>query len=252
MSCDFTALVIDRKAEKAEELRKVLEPEFQFTSVEHTNSLLKAVQSHEEAEYKICLISETFPIDDLRIFFSDIKHLHRDLSCVFVVVKENLSEGPDEKSLQDIGVNLVISNKGTPKDKQALDNVVCDFFEKEELKKKVFNVNDTMDLLLNEIDKVAESKKRSRKKEIDFDKLAADFINHQTEFDPKVLEKYYETLTVKSGEAEASIANSLEIPEEVLAKQLPGLENDTYTGISHRVWKKLQKKHGSKKKRAKS
>ena len=244
MTEELRALAVEKRLDDANSLANTLGPEIEFSDFEFTNSILKAVRSHAEVQYEICFISEDFPVEELGPFFEDMKAMNRDLGCVFVQVRENIEPGFDRSSLQDIGIDYVISRDGTQRDKEGIGEQVSIKLGNDEIKRRVMDVSSAMDVLLRELDIAAANKKRGRQDSSQLYSLSIDFITMQTNFDEEVLSRYYQTLSKKAEEAEPSIADKLHVPDSILEKELPELSKTGYKGASHRVWKKLMRQHG--------
>ena len=238
------ALAIEKRENLAQDLSSVLGPEIIFDGFDFTSSPLKAVKSHDEEEYQICFISEAFPTEDLGPFFDDIRAMNRDLGCIYVQVRETIEPGTDRTQLKELGVDFIVSRAGTQRDKEGIADCISEKLGNDEIKRRVLDVSSAMDVLLRQLDIAAENKKRGRADHMQLDKLAMDFIEMQTQFDQEVLQRYFQTLTKKAESAEPSIASALDVPKEILEKDLPKLSKHGYKGASHRVWQKLMQLHG--------
>lgn len=243
----LVGLIICRSQNDATDLARVLQPEIPFESVDHTNSLLKAVHAQEELKAHVCFISDEFPVDEIEVYARDARRLHEGHTVVVVLVQPEISPGFDRKSLIAHGIDLVISRVGTEKDKSELLETLAEFSVHAEVKRRVVNIKKVLDMLLNEVNKAAESKRRGSLKEAIINRVPAEFVASQASWNQDVRHQYYDMLINRTMDTEAPIADQLMIPKEILDRQLPHLESDTYRGISHRVWTKLQKKHGIKK-----
>ena len=239
-SKDIRALVLDQNPAAAEALTASLRPDIVFQEVDYTSATHKAVQSFAAAPYHICFIAETFPIDELQVFFRDINKIQN--SCVFVQVRKHVEQDCDRTQLKDVGFSFIVSRQGTYADRSGVKEVICDLLFAQKIDEKVLEVNDSMHLVLAEIDRAAEDLKRGRHTKIN--KLPIDFVEYLTNFDEKVLSEYYEALGEQAEEAQPNEVEKLDVPQRILSRQLPQLNHDTYTGASHRVWRKLKKKYG--------
>jgi len=119
-----------------------------------------------------------------------------------------------------------------------------EYLRGQEIKRRIVNVDQAMSVALDAIDRAADNVRRGRKPELN--KLAMDFMAYQTTYDESVLSQYFQTLSEQSEAAAPAETDKLEVPSAVLNKQLPHLKGDKYTGASHRVWKKLTRKFGRK------
>jgi len=241
---EIATLIVDASSAEAEAqaLRKSLAPEFAFTSVDFTNSILKALQSLCETDYHVCFISEKFPKVELEGFFRDAASLNKRTACVFVQVRESVEGAFDRTSLRQLGFTTVISRAGTRSDKQVLKDALQEFLHAREVEKRVTTIDRSLKLVLEEIDRVSRERKRGQNKI--YGGIVAEFIEGQTHFDEQVLQEYYEKLASQADQRPPAEASKINVPEAVLARKLPKLEQGKYTGVSHRVWNKLLRHHG--------
>jgi len=239
------ALMIGKDPEAAGELLKSLAPEVKFPASEIVPTVLKGVQSMAEDSFSVCFIEDSFSISDLEIFFKDIKGLGKLDTCVFVQVRPTLAPDAHRGSLNHMGFSTIISNKGTDLDREALVKALKTCFHGQEVKTRKIDVRSIMDKLLKKIDEAADDVRRGRPNK-SLDIIPAELVELHTEFDPEVLEGYYSALQEATDKSKPIEIESLEVPESVLGKNLPGLSKQTYIGASHRVWDKLARKHGKK------
>lgn len=242
---NMTALMIGKDAEQAAELLKALAPEVKFPASEIVPTVLKGVQSMSEDTFSVCFIEDSFPIGELEVFFNDVKGLGKLDSCVFVQVRPTVLPDTHRGSLSYLGFSTIISNKGTEDDRQALVKALKSCFHKHEVKIRKVDVSSVMGKLLKKIDEAADDVRRGRPTK-NLDIIPAELVELHTEFDPEILESYFSTLQDAADKAKPLEIESLEVPDTVLGKQLPGLSKKTYIGASHRVWDKLARKHGKK------
>lgn len=240
-----TALVVDRKEDNAESLLDALQPEFIFDELDFASTILNAIDCFEGVQYAVCFLSDSFPLAELNAFFEDIGSMNRDLNCVFAQVRESIPAGFDRYSLQTIGIDIVISRAATQQDKAGLQEAITKKSNASEVKERITDMSQALDILLREVDRRAENKKRGRNKK-DAGTEPTAFIAMQTNFDEQVMARYYQTLTRKTYIARPSLADTLEVPQQVLERQLPRLTRSGYDGASSRVWEKLQRNHGVK------
>ena len=116
-----------------------------------------------------------------------------------------------------------------------------------EIKQRVVEVNAALKLLAKEIDRVGQDRKRG--KNTPFKKITSDFIEVQTQFAQEIMDNYYESLLKYSQDISPdalSEISEIDTPETALARNLPNLSKDKYSGVSHRVWTRLRKRHGKK------
>jgi len=241
---DIKALVLDSSAGAAELLAATLRRDFDFAEVEFTNTTHKAVQSFTESQYNLCFISDAFSLEETQVFMRDLAKIRRDDNCLFVQVRDAVPDDVDRRSLRDSNIFYIISRRGTHADRVGLEEALVQVLFAKKLEEKVTTVNDTMQMVLTEIDRAAEDLKRGREAKIN--KLPINFVDYQTDFHQRVLDEYYEALSDKAESAAPNEIDRLDVPEGVLSRQLPNLSKDTYNGASHRVWRKLKKKYGTK------
>ncbi|RMG40883.1 MAG: hypothetical protein D6719_09765 [Candidatus Dadabacteria bacterium] len=243
---ELITLIVDQQAHLAEELTEALKPEVELDEIDFTTSVHRAIQSHIQVDYNVCFISDKFPMEDLETFFRDFKKLEKknDPPCVFVQVKEKLDEKFDPEPFKKLGFSAFITRKGTHADKEALMEALKDFFHEHEIKTRTFNAARALNIWLSEIDRVARDKRRG--KEAKLNTIAAEGISRETQYDEEVLNNYFRELEKKLENATPEESSHINVPDEVLKKDLPHLEKDKYSGASSRVWSKLLQKHGVK------
>lgn len=239
-------LVVDSVNGSAEELSKILRPEIEFAESEQVSSLYKALQALDDCYFGLCLISEMYGQNDLDVFFNDIKRLQKNKGCLFVQVRELIPENFDRSSLSDTGFPTIISRKGTFGDKEALLAAYNSLVHAKEVRKKITDVKTSMDLLLHELDRVADDRKRGRQTK--FNSVPGNLVSGHTMFDPEVLDNFFEKLEATAAAMPAEEIEKLDIPEKLLKEGLPGLSKEVYQGVSRRVWQRLKKKYGVKRK----
>lgn len=243
MDKHLNILIVSPRAELAQQLTDTYGEHFAMGDCHSTRSLHKAIQSHREDDYDMCLIWEDYPEEELLGFFSDYERLSKRNYCVFLQVKKEIPENFNANSITALGFLAVISPKATHADREKFEEVLVDNSFEEEVYRRKVDVNEALDVALREIDKAARDTKRGRKANLNT--LSLDFIAMQTDFDQEVLNKYYENLTTKADEAQPENVLTVKIPNKVLERDLPKLSADRYTGASDRVWRKLQKRYGS-------
>ena len=238
----LSALIVEKTSEAAEAFTSAYGAEFLFEPCDFTNTLHRAVQSLIETEFLVCFIGDHFTPDELASFFRDVHKIDRKNACVYVQVRNTIAPDFDRSSVVPIGFKTAISPAATHKDKEVLTEAVKEFLFETEVAKRVIDVDKATKLLLKEIDMVAKERKRGANKT--FSGIAAEFITLQTEFAGEVLDKYFTQLTDKTEKAAPQKIFTIAVPASILSKNLPKLEHDKYTGVSHRVWDKLLNKHG--------
>lgn len=199
---------------------------FSFSRVETVSSLVDGFQRHVDWVYTLCLIDEGIG-DGLPEFFKDMKQLGRTKSCFYVAVREDGGRIDDAKVL---GFHTAISWKVKPEERERLRALMVMEQHLKELEVRVRDVNDTVKLLLREVDSTAKSRKRGKAKRLSG--LFKLFAKSNVAFDNDVLIKYYEELISTSGRSNPFRPVFFRIPEEVLAKALPELvRTDWYAAL---------------------
>lgn len=234
----------DKHGKFASEFHDVYGDEYTFNEVEFTNSLHKAIQSLDEKPYDLCVISDSFPDEELATFFSDYVKVNQTGGCIFVYALDLIPDDFDSDKYLKMGFHGVISLQGNFIDRSILKDALKEWHYEEEINRRSYDVDSALNLVLSELDRLARDKKRGIDKQ--FNQIPSEFINLQTEFDEQILHRYYAKLMRKANNAEPENAKGVKIPEVVLRKELPNLTENVYSGASQRVWKKLLRLHGVK------
>ncbi len=234
----------DKHGEYAKRFYDVYGDEYTFNDVEYTSTLHKAIQSLDEKPYDLCVVSDSFKDEEVETFFADFGKINQTGSCIFVYVPDLIPDDFDSEKYLRMGFHGVISLQGNYIDRSILKEALKDWHYEEEINKRCYDVDTALNLVLGELDRLARDRKRGKEKQ--FSSIPSEFIHLQTEFDDKILNRYYTKLMRKSSEAEPENAKTVQIPEVVLKRELPNLSENTYTGASQRVWKRLLKMHGVK------
>lgn len=248
MFVNLTALFVDADPRSYEALCRALEPECYFLDRHFCPSLHEALQFILAHKVHVCFIAMTFDAKSIHVFRADTKKLEHAERAAFVLVDETAPDEAARSSVKSAGFETVISRAVDPDDKRLLSDILTPLVKynecEAEIKKKVLNVRDAIQVLLRELDRVAMDRKHS----IDshFDHLAPDFIAELSEFHDEVLQRYYAMLSeqLKDASVPEGFCNKLTVPEDVLKKRLPALSRDNYSGASRRTWKKLVKLFG--------
>lgn len=235
------ALFVDSSKEGIFTLQQGLLPELQFSTSHGTCSLEEAFSRHVSFPYQVCFVSSTLG-EDILTFIKDIQILGRDSSCVFIqVTDQELGVSPQVP----YGFKTIISRKTTLEDKEAIYKAL-NFIPREiEVKRKSLDLQQAAILLLREIDREAQQRKRGRAAPLN--KLAQGLISSYTQSDPELLQNYYNALIELTQQAVPAEPSALVLPEGILDRDLPGLGSDGYSGVSHRVWEMLLDKFGESK-----
>lgn len=242
LKLNLKALVIDITSATADELEDAYSSEFTFESIESVNTVLKAIQFLMTAEFNICFIGETFAQADVQSFFNDYKKLNKEYGCVFVQARSKVDLDFDRSSLQSLGFHTVISKVGDHRDKSALWDAVKIIIERKEHEDTVNSLDTIIDNLTEEIDKVALERKRGAKTRLST--IYANYLRESAGRFKGLADEFYHRLFDTTEECTPFAHTEVNIPDDVLKKNLPHLHKDTYKGQSHRVWGKLLNKHG--------
>lgn len=243
---ELKALIIEKQPELAAALSGLLLPEVMLIGFEIRQNLHKGIQSLKDNSADVCFISEVFEGADLQAFFSDIRALKKDDEVFFVQIREVLEEGFDRKSVEELGYGAVVSRKLTEGDKASLVASVKEFLHIREIKRKRIDVTTAVKLLLLELERVYKNKKRGVSS--GFRRaMVADYMSDQMDFHSDVFMGYIEALdkhteTSQPGKAKTTVLN---MPESMTSRDLPGIEDGAYVGVSLRVYDMLQEKFGN-------
>lgn len=243
MELEARGIIIYKSVEMAEELNESLLPEIRLTDYEVRRTLLKGVQSFRESDFDICFISDSFSVDELKPFFSDVKALKGEGACVFIQVREALGEGVQRNSLSQVGFSTIINHKVTDGDKSSIAESLTELLAKQEIKKRRIDVENAMNLIMLEVDRVAKDRKRGIDRQFSRDMLAG-FVDDQLDFHSEVMEAYMKALDKLSDQGKPVKDLIVSLPENMIEKNLPGIVDGQYAGASLRVWEMLREKFG--------
>lgn len=240
-SYNLICLLVDIYADAVKRTTQALWPEIQFTKADYSNSLNDAFQKLVESNYNLCFIHNTFQ-ENLDVFFRDMERLGRHKTCVFVQLWDRLPKDLDLTPILEMGFSAIISRDVSSDEKAALRDVLQLELRRQEIDRRVVDVQEATHFVIRELDRVAREHKRGHSKK--FDNLIHSFIGMLTEFDDEVLDQYFDALIEESKDSPTFEVSKLKVPEEVLKRRLPHLDEDSYSGKSHRVWEKLLKHYG--------
>ncbi len=236
-------LIIESAEVLASNIIKELQGRLPVGECDFSPTLFKGVKSLLEEAYDLCLISDAFPLPELEVFFRDVTGSVQSKGCVFVLVKDKLAKEFDRSSLAEFGFQTVVTRNLANADIEVITKLLAGKLHACEVKRRVIDVDKALQIAFKEIDAMAADIKRGAKRDINT--LSMDFINLQADFDQEILDEYLTKLVEKTEGAETPVLNTkLEIPAQILARNLPKLSKDTYTGASRRVWKVLVDMHG--------
>lgn len=234
----------DASGKLAGSFAEVYGPEIHFADFEYTTSLHKAVQSFQEETFVLCAVSTQFPEDDIRMFFQDLQSIDGGKGVSFVALVDPMPEDLNREEPKSLGFDGVVTLAGSHEDREQITEALKRKEEEIILIQRKLDVNTALNVVLRKLDVAARDLKRGITPKLD--RMPADFLELQTEYDDAILDEYFQKLESKTQECEPENASELSVPEEVLKKDLPNLVNNKYTGVSARVWKRLLRKHGRK------
>lgn len=243
MELEARGLIIYKSVEMAEEFNAALLPEIHLVDFEVRRTLLKAIQSFRETDFDICFISDSFTVDELKPFFNDLKAVRRDSPCLFIQVRDSLEEGVQRNSLESIGFKTIINHKVTDGDKASMGDLLVEVMRRQEVKRRRIDVESAMKLIMLEIDRVAKDRKRGVERQFSRDMLSG-FVTDQLDFHSEVAEAYSRALDTLADKGQPMRDVIIDIPSEILEKNLPGIVDGSYVGASLRVWEMLRDKYG--------
>lgn len=235
-------LIVSPGKDQAQLLTDAYNEHFMIGESHSTRTLHKAIQSHLEEDYDVCMIWEDYNTEELQSFFKDYEKLGKRKFCLFLQVKKTIPEEFDQSKLKETGFLGAVSPHANFADREYFETILQDNSYDKEIYRRKIDVTDALAVALREIDRVARDTKRGRATK--FNTLSLDFISMQTEFDQQILDKYFQELSHKTEEAAPEEVFQVQIPDKVLKRQLPNLSENNYTGASDRVWKKLKKRYG--------
>ncbi|MCB9030231.1 MAG: hypothetical protein H6619_04205 [Deltaproteobacteria bacterium] len=237
-------LIISKKQSLAEEISASLKKKLQIQECDGVRTLFQGIKKHPDNLYELCIITDEFSLGEAKEFFNDMKKTRHSDACVCVRVYESLPKNWDTTEDLMVGFHVSIDKALEMKDLDLLQRALQKGEVKRQGKKKVLKIEKSLEEVLDEIDKSAEDWKRGYHRSV---KTIADrVIAVETSLDPELREVYYEQLIERSVEAEIP-ADFVElcIPEEILARKLPGMTEKGYQGASHRVWEILKERYGA-------
>lgn len=245
MNLNIRVLIVDENRENADELARALMPHLTFIGHDTVCSIQEALDAHIASPYDICFVSSRFQGEKIAGFLRDIKKLYSqtlERLCIFIQFHPALAPDYDCKPMEAIGFNTVISKELEKPDIKKLKEALKEIIEFNLISEKISDIDSTTKLILQEIDRVSNDRKRGVGTK--FNTIALDFAANLVEFDPRIMEKYFEKLVDQSADAKAPRVTRVRIPAKVLKRNLPKLLEDKYQGASSRVWKKLLNKYG--------
>jgi len=240
---EVRALILDKQRDAAIALNSALLPEIICGDLTVRPSLRKGIEALKDGNYDMALISEGFNDADLQAFFSDLKALKKDQECLVVEVRESLEDGFDRHSVVEMGYATVITRKSTEADKTVLIDKLTSFLQARTMRHKHIDVDVAVKLLVLEIDRVSRNRKRGIMQGLNRDMVSI-FMSEQLGFHDEILMGYLEALERYTSESKPDKDVVTALPEKLLAKELPGVKDGQYVGVSLRVWDMLRDRFG--------
>lgn len=234
-------LFVDSREDFAESFRELLWPEIRLKNKCNCSNLTSAFQKHLEEDFAICFIGNTIK-EGLDSFFKDIETLGRTSSCVFVRVVNQLPPEVNRFAPAEPGFNLIISLEITAEDKSALIESLKREYHRQEVVTRSQDLETAVGLMLKEIDSVSKDAKRGKQRALN--KLMTGLVELHADFDQNLLEQYFLTLADKAEESEPIRKLVREVPQAVLRRKLPKLNESGYGGVSSRVGEMILEKFG--------
>lgn len=245
LNFNIKLLIIEPDKEHSHQFISRLQEAVPILGHDYASSIQSALEAHIAQSYDLCLVSQAYPNKEISIFLRDIQKLYsqdRQRLCPFIQYCAVLPKGFDPKESLQIGFSSVISEKLEQCDIDNIKTAIEDVAFVNQLNEHMNDVDWTMKMILKEVDRVSRERKRGR--EVEFNKIPLHFAADLVEFDPRVLSKYFETLSEQTEKRNKPGPSLVKIPAKVLERNLPKLLEDRYSGASSRVWNKLLKKYG--------
>lgn len=244
MSLELKGLIVEKQAEHGAALNQSLLPDIVLVGFEIRTNLHKAIQAVKESTFDVCFIADGIDNDGLSAFFSDMRALKKIDDVFFVQVRDKFEEGFDRKSVEEAGFGTVVCRAMTDGDRSALMLAIKEFLHIREIKRKRVDVSTAVELLLLELERVYRNKKRGVN--LGFRRaMIADYMSEQLDFHSEVFVGYIEALEKHTEKSQPGKSAVLNIPMSDQGRNLPGMEDGNYVGVSLRVYDMLQEKFGT-------
>jgi hypothetical protein len=242
MQLELKGLIIDKTSESLELLEAALNPDVVFEYIDLVNTVHKAIEYHMDMVFDLCFISEEFPEDEVKSFFTDFAKLEKKDPCVFIQFRKTCDIDLDRESLKSAGFAAIISTTGDHKDKEYLWKALKPFLNRRKYAEAVEELDSVVEKLLTEVDRIALEHKRGKKKKLN--NVVSRYLQDTSQEFEKIKEVYMDKLLEESINSAAFEPIKVDVPEDVLGKKLPHLYKDGYKGQSHRVSSKVNDLHG--------
>ena len=242
MATVLKAIVINNDPTVAALLAEKIKPEYEFEICDDSKTTREAVQAMFAESYDVCFISDSYAADDLQSLIRDVSQLPPENRCVIVQTCAALDPAFDRYSKAGMGVAAVLSHEFSQSDATAFAHAIKIRLDLKSCTALGPDIESATSTMLRELDFAASEKKRGR--EWNLKSLARNLIAAQINKVEGVRSMFYDILTKVTGDSQSFPEGKLDVPANLLARHPPGLEADSYTGPSKRVWLKLHKKFG--------
>lgn len=239
-------VIIHPNSNSSQAFVQALQAKIEMKEAERSRSLREAVQLFTESDFEICIISASFPAEELDAFFRDLKSLKKHQHTIFVQVRDVLEEGFNRLSLRSSGFDTVVSSGFSDADKEALSEQLKRLVEHQVIRKKSINVEEALNLLMIEIDRASKNRRRGRKDKFTRQSISGFMATQLDGTYEEVLDAYYRALEAYANKGVPYEEKKAVLPENLTKGNMPGIVNGEYTGTSLRVWEMLQQKFGVK------
>jgi hypothetical protein len=245
MTFTIKGLFINSSLTALDEFKQAMAPEIDFEHLDVVSSVLKAVQYQMESEFQLCIISENIPAAEVESFFNDFKKLDKKTPCVFAQYRQAVAPDFERASMKNRGFDTVISVQHSSEDKEALLEALQPYLLQREFDELKAELPEVIEFLMNSISKVAIEKKRGKDKALST--VFSRYLRSSHEKFENFMELYTEQLLVSIEKARPITSIDMEVPHDVVTKNLPHLHKKGYGGHSHRVFDRMLKAHGTQK-----
>lgn len=243
MILETRGIIVDKRPERATELKQRLGSVITFSDYLSVRSPREGMEVLAEQYFEVCFISAEFTSEDIDSLVFDLSRLKQERPVVLVQVRDDLRVNEVREDLAGSRFATVITRHITEQDSLALLRVLNQLVEKREVSRRCQESYVMMDLALREIDRVAKDLKRGKKRKLTRSAFASS-MQECIEFNPTVLESYFEQLEKQLEKSVPAKDLKVVIPQRLFDMDLPGLSNGTYEGQSLRVWEMLAEKFG--------
>jgi hypothetical protein len=243
MILETRGIIVDKRPEKAAELKQRLESVVAFSDYLSVRSPREGLEVLAEQYFEVCFISAEFTSEDINSLIFDLSRLKQESPVVLVQVRDDLRANEVREDLAGSRFGTVITRHMTEQDSVALLRVLQPLVQKREVNRRCQESYTMMDLALREIDRVAKDLKRGKKRKLTRSAFTSS-MQECLDFNPAVVESYFEQLEKQVEKSVPSREVTVVIPQRLFDMDLPGLSNGTYEGQSLRVWEMLVEKFG--------